>query len=106
MRYVDGDLELLDKIVARFMDTCPKHLQNIEDAIAKQDAKALEFSAHALKGAISNFFANPAREAAFRLEGLGRDGKLADARQAFEILQTETEKLREALAIFGKEAVS
>ncbi len=106
MKYVDGDHELLDKIIAQFVDTSPKLLAKVRDAIDHNDAPALEFSAHTLKGAVGNFFAGPARAAALRLEEFGASGKLAEARQRLDDLGKEIERLRDALASLGREAVT
>src|SRR6202011_5297521 len=55
--YVDGDRQLLRKIVGRFRENGPRLLSQVREAIARQDGPALEFSAHKLKGAVGSFFA-------------------------------------------------
>jgi PAS domain S-box-containing protein len=103
LQYVDGDMELLRTIVERFLDKSPTMLAKIQEAIASSDSKALEFNAHSLKGTVGNFFAEPAREAATRLETLGREGNLTDARQAYGELEREMDRLGGRLAELGKE---
>ena len=95
--YVDGNRELLHKIVTRFLEKCPEMLTGIRDAVARQDSKALEFTAHTLKGAVGNFFAQEAWNAAYRLETLGSEGNLAQASEAVATLEAELERLRPAL---------
>jgi PAS domain S-box-containing protein len=103
MNYVDGDTELLHKIISRFRDSGPKLVSTVRDAIEKGDAQALEFSAHTLKGAVGNFFASATRNAALRLEELGRAGNLREAPQALSLLEKEIERLQSALTALGKE---
>ena len=96
--YVDHNHELLDRIVRRFLEKCPQLLGAVRDAVARRDGPALEFSAHTLKGAVGNFFAKSAWDAAYRLETLGHDGDLDAAPQAVVTLESELERLRPALA--------
>ena len=73
---VGGDLDLLKEIAALFLDEYPRELDEIRKALASGDAHMLERSAHGLKGAVANFGARAAVDAAFRLEQLGKAGKL------------------------------
>ena len=73
---VGGDLDLLKEIAALFLDEYPRELDEIRTALASGDAHTLERSAHGLKGAVANFGARAAVDAAFQLEQLGKAGKL------------------------------
>ncbi len=55
-------------------------------------------AAHTLKGAVSNFAAPAATEAASRLQQMGESGKLGDARAGTKVLERELERLQDALA--------
>jgi signal transduction histidine kinase/DNA-binding response OmpR family regulator/HPt (histidine-containing phosphotransfer) domain-containing protein len=101
--YVDGNRELLRSIVTRFLDSSPKLLAKVQEAIAQRDGPALEFAAHALKGAVGNFFARSAKEAALRLETLGREQDLGAAPEAYLVLEKEIDRLRAALAALREE---
>ena len=68
---VGGDLDLLKEIAALFLDEYPRELDEIRTALASGDAHTLERSAHGLKGAVANFGARPAVDAAFQLEQFG-----------------------------------
>ena len=57
----------------------------------------MQRAAHQLKGAASNFHARPTVEAAQRLEELGRENELGDARDAYESLRDELDRLRPEL---------
>src|ERR1700742_4141085 len=75
---VGGDSELLHEIAELFIDEYPRSLIELRDAIAKGDAKAVERTAHGLKGSVSNFGAAAAVEAALTIETLGRKQDLAE----------------------------
>ena len=94
---MDGDRELLADIVGLFLEDSPNLISQIQEAIANQDRKLLERSAHTLKGSAANFAAEAARQAAFELEQIGREGNLADAEDAFDKLKQEMERLQPAL---------
>lgn len=66
-----GDAGLLRELAELFIQSCPKMLEDIRDAVQKRDAKALERAAHSLKGCVGNFFSKGARETAQRLELVG-----------------------------------
>ncbi len=93
-----SDRELLQEIVALFLDEAPRLRSEIRASITRRDAKALERAAHTLKGAVGNFGARSASEAALRLEVMGRDGDFAKAAEACVELEKEIARLERALA--------
>jgi CheY-like chemotaxis protein len=97
---VDGNVELLRELAALFCEAFPKLLFNLREAIERQNAQAVESAAHSLKGAIGNFGAIQAFKAAQRLEMMGRDGDLSEARTGLLILEDELGRLEGALADF------
>jgi two-component system, sensor histidine kinase and response regulator len=94
---VGGDLELLQEIAVLFLDTYPQVLDEIRTAATTGDAKALERSAHGLKGSVANFGAAQAVEAARHLEALGRAAQLDDIGPALLNLEHALETLRPEL---------
>ena len=77
-------------IIARmFLEGCPAYVAQVRAAVEAGDAKALQFSAHTLKGLLANFSAAPAREEAETLEFLGKSGELAQASAHLARLETE-----------------
>ncbi len=95
---VEGDRELLREMAKLFLEDCPSRLAELRAALERQDGRALERSAHALKGSVSNFCARPAAEAALRLEALGRAGDLLQADAAVRAVEREIARLEPALA--------
>lgn len=94
---VGGDEDLLHEITTIFLSEYPELLDDIRDAIAASDARKLERSAHSLKGAVSNFGAHAATQAAYRLEDLGRHNRLECAAVALAELETQLSALEPAL---------
>jgi len=79
METVLGNEDLFREIAAMFIAQCPDYVARIREAIAENDAGVLEREAHTLKGAVGNFGAEKAYELAYRLEKLGKEGKIAEA---------------------------
>ena len=99
---VGGDAEFLQELTGLFAQDSPKLLGQIRSAIAVGDPRGLEHAAHALKGSVSNFGAEPARAAAQRLELLGRTGNLQPAPEACAVLEQEIARFTDALEAFAR----
>lgn len=95
---VDEDFDFLKTLVETFLDDCENYMAAIRTAVADEDAITLREEAHGLKGAVANLKAEPAREAARRLEEMGRSGTFEEADAALDDLEAEIERLRSALA--------
>ena len=94
---VEGDTELLEEVTQLFLDSSPKLLSQIGQAVSARDAQALNRAAHTLKGSVANLAADAAFQAAFRLEKIGRQGRLDDAEEAYAALQLEMQRLLQVL---------
>ncbi|MBI5834518.1 MAG: response regulator, partial [Armatimonadetes bacterium] len=88
-----GDQELLAELVELFYADLPQMIEEIRGAVQAGDATTLTHTAHTLKGAVGNFSAQPAFDAAKALEYAGREGDLTDARQLFMNLLAELQRL-------------
>ena len=95
---VGGDRKALAQLVRIFRTDSPKQAARIRKAIETGDAPALRSAAHAVKGAVSNFAAPAATEAALRLQRMGDTGHLAGAEGALDRLEQEIGRVLEALA--------
>lgn len=100
---VDGDLGLLEELVDLFIEETPRSLAAVRDAIARNDPEGLYRASHTLKGAVSNFFAADACEAARKLELICSEHNLVGAQEAFTILRQSIHELQESLASFIRE---
>ena len=91
------DLDLVTEIIELFLEESPMLLADVQRALERRDAKAIERSAHRLKGSVGNFGMNGTCVAALRLEVLGRTGDLAEADAAFQTLSDQLRQLRAEL---------
>ncbi len=98
-----GDLGLLREVAAIYLAESPKHVARIREAVKNQDAKLLEYSAHALRGTAANLLGQGVMEAASRLEEIGRTGSVAGSEEVMELLDQEVEKFQRALGEFERE---
>jgi len=89
-----------------FCEDSAKLMGELQQAIAFEDAAKVERLAHCLKGAVSNFDAKDAYEAALSLEKIGRTGSISQANEAYAKLEKEIERLKPALAELEKEGMS
>ncbi len=103
LRRVDGDRQLLKEVAGLFFEDTPRLLAEVRNAIQRGDGKALERSAHTLKGSVSNFGARAASEAALSLEQMGRNGDFAKADEVFIQLERQVALLIPALEALLKE---
>jgi PAS domain S-box-containing protein len=103
MAHVDGNMRLLKKMIAGFLEDCPRMTSEIRQALDCGNSEELWQAAHGVKGLVSHFFANSAYEAAMKLEEVGREGKMAEAEKAFADLEKEIKHLEPLLAALGKE---
>ncbi len=102
---VGGDRKALAQLVELFLADAPLLMKSIRQAIEDKDSRALQAAAHTLKGAVSNFAAPAATEAAARLQQIGESGKLNGARAAREVLEKELEQVRSALLADRREGL-
>lgn len=96
-----GMEDLAQHAVDSFLESRPALTQAIEAAIGRKNPEELEIAAHTLKGVVSNFFAEPSRLLAWRLEQLGHGKRLDDAESLFKELEIELEKLALVLSEFS-----
>jgi CheY-like chemotaxis protein/HPt (histidine-containing phosphotransfer) domain-containing protein len=94
---VGGDRMLLGELAAIFMAECPELVAALRAGVERNDAQAVYHAAHTLKGAMGNFGATAAVEAARVLERMGRQGTLTDASPALTALEAELSRLLPAL---------
>ena len=95
---VGGDRKALAELVGIFRADSPKQIARVRKAVRDEDAPALRAAAHAIKGAVGNFAAQGATEAAVRLQRMGESGDLAGAGDALARLEHEIERVLKALA--------
>lgn len=95
---VDNDSAFLKRLIETFLDDCEAYLVALRTAVKEEDPATLQKEAHGLKGAVANLKAEPAQEAARRLEEIGRSGAMEEADRSLDRLETEIDRLRSVLA--------
>ena len=96
-----GNRKLLGTLIRLFQAECPRKLKETRKAVSARDARALAGAAHAVKGLVGNFGAQPALAAARELEAMGWNGELTGADAALARLEKEVATLETALAGLG-----
>jgi PAS domain S-box-containing protein len=89
LQRMDGDRDLLEEILHLFAQEWPKNRDQIQAALDSADPRTSERMAHSLKGAAANIGALRLSRAAFELEKLSKASRLDEARQQWEIVQSE-----------------
>lgn len=88
---LDNDFELFIEVAELFFDDSASLTGKIKEAINAGDMEGLKKNAHTLKGAVSNFSADGAYNAAFELETAGRDKNTEGLTEKLSRLETEIE---------------
>jgi HPt (histidine-containing phosphotransfer) domain-containing protein len=97
LRHMRGDHGLLKIVVQTALEEIPEVMENIRRAIDQRDAETLHREAHRLKGSIRYFGDTPAYETAYRLEILGKEGKIEEAGDVFPTLDEAMARMRPVL---------
>ena len=87
LKYLDGDFDLLKEIFRLFQESSPKKLTELNSAFHQKDALAVQRTAHALKGAIANFFSPACLESAVRLEACAATRDWEAMRREYRIFE-------------------
>ena len=90
-----GDESMFDTFIHLLIEDSADKAAEIEDAIDQNDAERLERVAHSLRGAAATMYAERVREVAYRLEVMGQNEDLSDARVALSCLLDELAALKE-----------
>lgn len=90
-----GDESMFDTFIDLLIEDSANKAGEIEDAIDQNDAEQLERVAHSLRGAAATMYAERVREVAHRLEMMGQNEDLSDARVALSCLLDELAALKE-----------
>lgn len=99
----DEDTELVCTLVKVFSEDRPMLMARIEEALEGGDPGAIERAAHAIKGALGVFVAEPAYQCALRLESLARKGQVEEARAWYPDVRRSVQTLEHALHELSEE---
>ena len=80
-----------------FLESWPDLISPLKQAMSKQDLLGIERAAHAIKGSVSNFGADRAKEKALILETQARNGQKEGLEATFQELKDEVEAFKTQL---------
>jgi CheY-like chemotaxis protein len=83
-----GDEGLLRELIELFLNCAPEQLECVRKAVERGDGQVAERSAHALKGSVSHFLAPEAMTPLHELEKLSKAGRIGEAKERFNTVQT------------------
>ena len=100
---LDKDFDLFKEITQLFFTDSPKLLSAIEEAIRNKNGEKIGKSSHTIKGAVLNFSAERAFDAALTLEKIGKNNEMDKVDAAFKFLSAEIENMGKALRLILEE---
>jgi HPt (histidine-containing phosphotransfer) domain-containing protein len=100
LKMFEDDVEFLKEMVETFINDVPEHMSEIREAVDSSNSKALEKSAHKLKGSVANFGKNATTDTAFKLETMGKENNLDGVEEVYGTLVKDVENLMNALKEF------
>ena len=90
----DGDIEFLKELIEIFKTDCPEKLAGISRAIKEKDFKALDETAHSLKGSSGNLGLTRIYELSWELEKMGKAKNMEETNKPFKQLEEELERFK------------
>lgn len=94
---LDGDFDLFKELAQLFFSDTPRLMAAIEEAIRNKNSEKIGKTSHTIKGAIANFSADRAFNAALMLEKFGKSNDLEKVEDAFITLSSEIENMNKAM---------
>ncbi|WP_373035002.1 response regulator [Sulfurimonas sp.] len=104
LKRLGNSRELLDKIVAIFIEDTPKSLEDLKDAIDAKDVNAIKLHAHTIKGSSGNIGATELQEYAKEIELNSETMQSKELYEKTAVLKRKTLKLLEVLNAYLKDA--
>jgi two-component system sensor histidine kinase/response regulator len=84
-----GDEKLFDEVITIFLEGAPKHLDDLRQAIAHGNSKAVEEIAHTLRGELGYFGISEVSRKARELEEMARNADLRHAEDVYAKFEAE-----------------
>ncbi len=100
---LNHDVELLQELIAFFLEDYHRLMREIESAVAVQDAPGLRKAAHTLKGSLGNFGAQDAVNLAYQLEMGGFRADFSTVESVYAALAVEMNRVDQALRLLAEE---
>lgn len=94
---VEGDRDLLKRVIDIFLDNTPKLLTQLRDAIEKEDFGDVNYVGHTLKGSCRNFYFKRAGDLSDIIEQAGKEKNFAKIKQTQPFMEEEIRNLLDML---------
>ncbi|MGB0387454.1 MAG: response regulator [Ardenticatenaceae bacterium] len=99
--YIGEDaLEFLIELTPMFLESAPKHLASLRNAVAEKNADKLFKAAHTLKGSSASIGAVPLSKLTKQLEAIGRAGNITGAAENITLVEAEYQRVKHALLAY------
>jgi two-component system, sensor histidine kinase and response regulator len=95
----DGEPSLMDKIITIYLQTTPKLLQDLREAVAASDAQAMRKAAHSLKSSSANVGAMKLSDIFKDVEVIGRTGSIQGAAALLKEIESEFQQVEKSLML-------
>ena len=92
-----NDRELARMVLAGFLEDAPVQIRKLKDSLGSGDAAGAQLQAHTIKGAAANLGAPALHQVALELETMGKAGRLEETLEVMPRLETEFERLKQAI---------
>jgi CheY-like chemotaxis protein len=92
-----GREDLVDKIVAIFLEDTPRRIEALKEHVADRNAESAYQQAHAIKGAAASVGGEVLRAVAFEMEKAGRSGDMEKVKAIMPHLESGFEQLRQTM---------
>jgi len=89
-----GDVDLVDDVVAHFINKVESQIQDMRNALAEQDMEGLKRDVHAIKGGAGTLEAEPLAKVAEKMEDLCKVNGWEELPFALESVAGEFDRLR------------
>ena len=91
----DNDWELIEELLDIYLESYDEKLENIRFAVKENDNENLRISAHDLKGSSANISAKNVYQLAYKLEEIGAENKMENAKDILNNLERSLTELDE-----------
>ena len=99
----EGDMDFLKELIEIFKGDCPERLTEISAAIKEKDFKALNETAHSLKGSSGNLGLTRVYELSCTLEKMGKAENIEGADESLKELEEEIQRFNSFVSTPGWE---
>jgi len=90
----DGDMEFLEELIEIFKADYSEKLAGISRAVKEKDFKAIDETAHSLKGSSGNLGLTRVYELSWKLEKMGKTKDMEGVNKTFKQLEEELERFK------------